>query len=203
MAKDKAGMTPAPRKNTPKKPATPAKKVEGKAAPVAIYALSDPETGEIRYIGKANNPRARLKSHIRDSRRRNTPVYCWIRRLQADGKEPAMSVVEWVDDWMEAEKRQIASHREAGARLLNLAEGGNEPLCSTEQLRLNGINAAKKRDKTIWAAHRQFGQLRLFFNKTGNARYSELMGGITRLFDSLTPQQQLAFGRRIRLGGAA
>lgn len=33
MAKDKAGMTPAPRKNTTKKPATPAKKVAGKAAP--------------------------------------------------------------------------------------------------------------------------------------------------------------------------
>ena len=33
MAKDKAGMTPAPRKTTPKKPAT-AKKVAGKAAPV-------------------------------------------------------------------------------------------------------------------------------------------------------------------------
>ena len=32
MAKDKAGMTPAPRKTTPKKPAT-AKKVAGKAAP--------------------------------------------------------------------------------------------------------------------------------------------------------------------------
>ena len=32
MAKDKAGMTPAPRKNTTKKPAT-AKKVAGKAAP--------------------------------------------------------------------------------------------------------------------------------------------------------------------------
>lgn len=33
MAKDKAGMKPAPRKNTPKKPAT-AKKVAGKAAPI-------------------------------------------------------------------------------------------------------------------------------------------------------------------------
>lgn len=33
MAKDKAGMTPAPRKSTTKKPATPAKKVAGKAAP--------------------------------------------------------------------------------------------------------------------------------------------------------------------------
>lgn len=33
MAKDKAGMTPAPRKNTTKKPATHAKKVAGKAAP--------------------------------------------------------------------------------------------------------------------------------------------------------------------------
>jgi len=43
-----------------------------------IYALTDPSTGEVRYIGKANDPSARLKSHLMDSRRRNTPVYRWI-----------------------------------------------------------------------------------------------------------------------------
>lgn len=40
MAKDKAGMTPAPRKTTPKKPATPEKKVAGKAAPARKRANS-------------------------------------------------------------------------------------------------------------------------------------------------------------------
>lgn len=43
------------------KPAAAEKVRAGIIAPVAIYALSDPETGEIRYIGKANNPRARLR----------------------------------------------------------------------------------------------------------------------------------------------
>ena len=39
MAKDKAGMTPAPRKTTPKKPAT-TKKVAGKAAPERQLGLT-------------------------------------------------------------------------------------------------------------------------------------------------------------------
>lgn len=43
MAKDKAGMTPAPRKNTPKKPATPAKKVAGKPAPARKRAAPAPD----------------------------------------------------------------------------------------------------------------------------------------------------------------
>ena len=41
MAKDKAGMTPAPRKTTPKKPAT-AKKVAGKAVPTRKRASTKP-----------------------------------------------------------------------------------------------------------------------------------------------------------------
>lgn len=42
MAKDKAGMTPAPRKNTTKKPATPAKKVAGKAVSARKRASTKP-----------------------------------------------------------------------------------------------------------------------------------------------------------------
>ena len=48
---------------------------------VEIYALLCPNTKDVRYIGKANDSEKRLKSHIRDSRRRNTPVYCWIKKL--------------------------------------------------------------------------------------------------------------------------
>ena len=44
MAKDKAGMKPAPRKNTTKKPATPAKKVAGKAAPAREAAAKKQPT---------------------------------------------------------------------------------------------------------------------------------------------------------------
>ena len=196
MAATPKGKTPETHKSPPAKPAA-TKKAAGKAAPVAIYALSDPRTGEVRYIGKANNPCARLKSHIRDSRRRNTPVYCWIRHLHNSGIAPVMSVMEWAQDWREAEKRQISAHRANGARLLNVADGGDEPFCSTEQRKRNGANSARKRDKTTWAVRRMVGQLRHQLAQAGCARHVELMDGIQRLFDVLTPQQQKAFGRRI------
>lgn len=102
-----------------------------------IYALTDP-TGEIRYIGKANNSRARFKGHLRDAKRRKTPVYAWIRKLEKIGQRPGLTVLEICDDWQSAEQRLIADHRAAGARLLNVADGGDEPFCSCEQRRTLG-----------------------------------------------------------------
>lgn len=56
---------------------------------VDIYALCDPDTGDVRYIGKANCAQLRLKSHLRDARIRKTPVYCWINELLAKGLCPS------------------------------------------------------------------------------------------------------------------
>lgn len=104
-----------------------------------IYGLHHPETGELRYIGKANDVEKRLKSHMRDMLRRNTPLYCWMRTLNAP---PKIAVLEAVDgEWMEAERRLIAAHRATG-RLLNLADGGNEPSCPTSTRAANGRKIA-------------------------------------------------------------
>lgn len=53
---------------------------------VQIYALRDPRDGNLRYIGKANNAEKRLKSHMKDSRHRKTPVYAWFRKLAAQAE---------------------------------------------------------------------------------------------------------------------
>jgi len=37
----------------------------GKAGTTFIYILKDPITNEIRYVGKADNPKVRLNEHIR------------------------------------------------------------------------------------------------------------------------------------------
>jgi hypothetical protein len=97
-----------------------------------IYALCEPATGEVRYIGKANDAQARLKSHIRDSNRRNTPVYAWMRSLARAGRRPALRVLLDSERWQDDERRLIAEYRAAGARLLNVAEGGDEPACTPE-----------------------------------------------------------------------
>jgi len=118
-------------------------------AKVEIYALIDPRTGDTRYIGKANNSEKRFKSHLRDSRRRKTPVYCWIQSLSKEGLMPRLVVLEFCNssNWQETEKRIIAEYRKTHS-LLNLADGGDEPFCSKEQRAANGRMAAIKRDRT-------------------------------------------------------
>ena len=107
-----------------------------------IYGLYD-GSGELRYIGKARDAQKRLKTHIRDSRRRNTPVYCWIRRELEAGRIPTVGILERVADlgWQAAEKRLILENR--GPKLLNLAEGGDEPFCSRETRAANGRRNAE------------------------------------------------------------
>ena len=128
---------------------------------VEIYALSCPDTGAVRYIGKANDSLKRLKSHIRDSRRRDTPVYRWFRKLALSQKMPAMKVVATAgpDEWESTERRLILEYRAAGAQLLNVAEGGDHPFCSIEQRATNGRATAKAihsdpKRKRVWELKR-------------------------------------------------
>lgn len=107
---------------------------------VEIYGLCHPVTGELRYIGKANNAAKRLGGHLRDSRRRDTPVYRWIRKLSTNGISPKVIIMMTVSEsqWKVAEMYAIQRAREVGARLLNVAEGGDQPFCSRETKVENG-----------------------------------------------------------------
>lgn len=107
---------------------------------IAIYALREPDTGEIRYIGKATDAMARFKSHMRDARRRSTPVYVWINELAAAGKKPVMDVLRMVEpsQWEAAEREEIACRDRK--RLLNIAAGGNQPSCPVDVCRKNAKN---------------------------------------------------------------
>lgn len=109
-------------------------------AHVEIYGLYDPESWELRYIGKANNSAKRLKTHIYESRREKRPVCLWVAGLIAGGKAPGLEVLETVlaAEWKAAERRLIAEHRKT-ANLLNLAPGGDMPSMSLEQRTQAGI----------------------------------------------------------------
>lgn len=111
---------------------------------IELYGLFDPDTDELRYIGKADNSVKRLKTHLWDSRTAKRPVCQWIKGLVESGRTPRMQVLEVVDreEWEDAEKRLIALHRKT-ARLLNLADGGAMPSQTKEQR----IKAAKASNK--------------------------------------------------------
>ena len=122
---------------------------------IEIYGLFDPDTGELRYVGKAKDSGKRFKRHI-DERRLNRPVNLWVRSLIASGKVPALKVLEVVEDdkWEEAERRLIAEHRKT-SKLLNLADGGAMP-GQTEEQRKKAARASNEVQKAKPEAWRKF-----------------------------------------------
>ena len=84
-----------------------------------------------------------------------------------------MMVLEVVSgDWREPEIRLIALHRDSG-RLLNVADGGDEPYCPIKVRSANGAKTAKAihsnpKKKRLWFLKRAIGQLITWFESVGN-----------------------------------
>ncbi len=113
----------------------------------AVYALCDPVTREIRYIGKTVvKPRDRLRRHVWDALKGGTdwPVSRWIRKVAQD---PELLILEECDRSVvpRAEQVWIAWGRGVGLRLLNLTAGGD----GAQGYKLSAETRAK-----IGAAHR-------------------------------------------------
>ena len=89
-----------------------------------IYALCDPRTFEVRYIGKSDNPYKRYCEHIIDK----TCSYKarWINNLLQEGFNPILQILEQCDDfiWQQREKDWIAFEKRIGCRLTNETAGG-------------------------------------------------------------------------------
>lgn len=98
--------------------------------PSTIYALCDPRTGAVRYVGKTVQPTLRrLVYHVHAARRgtRHLPISRWVWKLLKRKQRPTILEIESVlpgGDWASRERYWIASYRAAGAKLLNLTDGG-------------------------------------------------------------------------------
>jgi len=60
-----------------------------------IYALVDPNSHRVRYVGSSQKPENRFKLHLSVSRKNPRPVYAWIRSLAP--KEPLLVILEEID----------------------------------------------------------------------------------------------------------
>ena len=93
-----------------------------------IYSLSDPNTTEIRYIGKANNLKYRLWSHIHEAKHdlRNQHKCNWIKTLLNEGKKPVIEIVEEIsiDNWQACEVYWISQFTAWDFNLINKTKGG-------------------------------------------------------------------------------
>lgn len=79
-----------------------------------IYALVDPITEFVRYVGKANDPQLRLRRHLsKHELKPKSRKASWLKSLIAKGLEPGLILLEKVDrcQWQEAECRWIAHYR--------------------------------------------------------------------------------------------
>lgn len=94
-----------------------------------IYALLDPQTLEIRYIGKSSSGLNRPKHHLHPSvyNSLHIPLYLWIKKLKAKNLSPVIEILEETkaDRLSGREIHYIKIAREFGYRLLNLTEGGD------------------------------------------------------------------------------
>jgi len=93
----------------------------------SIYALADPETDEVRYVGKADCVKERYASHLREAKTGKNSHKCnWIRQLFSKDLIPKLIVLEEVsqEDWKKAEIYYIEEFKKLGHRLTNIAKGG-------------------------------------------------------------------------------
>lgn len=92
-----------------------------------IYSLVDPNTNEIRYIGKSNNPNKRLYDHIHSCNLTHTHKNIWIKSLIKENKKPIVNIIQEVpiNEWEFYEKYWINEYRNKGSKLTNLEPGGN------------------------------------------------------------------------------
>lgn len=100
------------------------------ARPVTIYALCEPHSGNVRYVGKTVcTPEQRLTAHVRAAKyhRAHLPSAMWVREQLDSGLRPVVVELERVSqdaDWAAQECYWIAFYRARGADLLNLTDGG-------------------------------------------------------------------------------
>jgi hypothetical protein len=154
-----------------------------------IYALTDPDSGEIRYIGKTGqSPKYRLTQHLKRARDgKPGHLCCWLRMLLREDQRPGICVLEELAadaDWQVSERAWIERGRVAGWPLTNMTAGGEGLLDPSpelrqqraERMRGNHIadgnrNAAGARSEAF--RHRMAESARVTKNHSGHALSAE------------------------------
>jgi hypothetical protein len=124
--------------------------------PVFIYALVDPETDQVRYVGKSIRPFQRLQNHMNE--KSNCHRSHWLQSLKRKGLIPRVVILEIVEGawpWQESERYWIATLKAMDARLTNNTRGGDGVTG------LPGETRAKMRSTWVGRRHRPESLLKI------------------------------------------
>lgn len=102
-----------------------------------IYALCEPGTRTVRYIGKTKNLKKRFREHTCRSNDRTNHRKCWLYSILSEGLNPEMIVLKEASDltWKEEEMRYIRAARALGMDLVNGTDGGDGCIESSPETR--------------------------------------------------------------------
>jgi group I intron endonuclease len=92
-----------------------------------IYTLSD-HNGNVRYVGKSDNPKKRLWTHISESKKGfDNYKHRWMRGLLKNENFPILDIIDevFVDDWRFWESYWIEQFKAWGFKLTNSTKGGD------------------------------------------------------------------------------
>ena len=185
--------------------------IDGLLGPISfIYGLADPETGDIRYIGKSIRPVGRLRDHINDQslcHRTN-----WIRSLKSRGLDPELIVLESVQGewpWQEAERFWIQYAKGHGCNLVNGTSGGDGvsdlPAESRERIRTAWIGRKHKPESLAKMGDASRGRhkseaMKEAMRQKMKGRKITWIGKISEANRKITSAQAEDIGRRIEGG---
>lgn len=147
-----------------------------------IYSLSCPISGDVRYIGKSNNPKERFSKHMQmidNNKHKNF----WISSLLSEGLKPILTTVEEVliSEWKDKEKLYIGKFRELGCELFNTSIGG-EGLDYGNQTSFKPGNGNKKIVclLTDGSYHKTFDSTKESAKYIGKHNISSALKGVTK-----------------------
>lgn len=125
-----------------------------------IYALIDPHTLQVRYVGWSFNVEKRVNDHITKSRKEHTHKANWLNQLANDGLRPFVQILEsGIDDWVSAERKWIEHFRSQNAPLTNLTSGGEGTLGCFPSEETRQKQSQAKRGKKLPPEHgRKIGE---------------------------------------------